>query len=51
MSNLRHLIKEIYDISMQDLSANCSYFDHIEYIEYRLCGGTLSEEEWYEQNC
>lgn len=47
MSILRKLIKQIYDISMTELSANCSYSDHLEYIEYRISGGRKSEENWF----
>lgn len=47
MSILRKLIKQIYDIAMEELSASCSYSDHLEYIEYRLCGGRKSEESWF----
>lgn len=49
MSILRKLIKQIYDIAMEELSANCSYSDHLEYIEYRICGGRKSEENWFKE--
>lgn len=47
MSIIRKLIKQVYDIAMSDLSANCDYFTHLEYIEYRICGGRKTEENWY----
>ena len=40
-------IEKIYNICMEELSANCRYTDHIEYIEYRLQGGELSEDDWF----
>ena len=49
MSILRKLIKQIYDIAMEELGANCSYSDHLEYIEYRICGGRKSEENWFRE--
>lgn len=47
MTILRKLIEQIYNIVTEDLSANCGYSDHLEYIEYRLCGGRKSEENWF----
>lgn len=48
---LRKLIEQIYNICMEELSANCSYSDHIEYIEYRITGGKKSEEAWFKDQC
>lgn len=50
-STLRKLIMEIYHISMEELSANCSFTDHMEYIEYRICGGKKNEENWFRDQC
>lgn len=47
MHTLDRLIKEIYDIIQEDLSANCREIDHLEYIKYRLNGGIKDEEEWF----
>ena len=47
MNVLRPLVRLIYDVCMNELSANCSYTDHIEYIEYRVNGGRKSEENWF----
>lgn len=48
---LRELIEEIYNICMEDLSANCRVKDHIDYIMYRLNGDTETEEDWYMLEC
>ena len=48
---LRELIQEIYDICMEDLSANYRVTDHIDYIVYRLIGGTETEEDWFKLEC
>ena len=40
---LRELIEEIYNICMEDLDANYRATDHIDYIMYRLNGGTETE--------
>lgn len=48
---LRKLIEEIYDICMEDLSPNCRVTDHIDYIMYRINGGTESEEDWFKTQC
>lgn len=50
MNALRSLVRMIYCIYMEDLSANCREIDHIEYIEYRLKGGELSEDAWFLAN-
>lgn len=47
MNVLRPLVRMIYNICMEDLSANCGEIDHIEYIEYRINGGRKSEEDWF----
>lgn len=47
MNVLRPLVRLIYNVCMNELSANCSYTDHIEYIEYRINGGRKSEENWF----
>lgn len=47
MCILDKLIKEIYDIVQEDLSANCREIDHLEYIKYRLNGGIKDEEGWF----
>ena len=51
MVMLRELIQEIYDICMEDLSANTDRSTHIDYIMYRLNGGTETEEDWFKQEC
>lgn len=48
---LRELIKEIYDICMEDLDANMDRPTHIDYIMYRINGGTDTEEDWYYKEC
>ena len=48
---LRELIQEIYDICMEDLSANMDRPTHIDYIMYRLNGGTEIEEDWFRLEC
>ena len=47
MNALRPLVKMIYRICTEELSSNCREIDHIEYIEYRLQGGELSEDDWF----
>lgn len=44
---LRKLVQKIYDVCTYELSSNCGYTDHIEYIEYRINGGRKSEEKWF----
>lgn len=51
MSVLRKLVEQIYQVCMYDLSANCGYTDHLEYIEYRIQGGKKSEEAWFADQC
>ena len=48
---LRELIQEIYDICMEDLSANMDRSTHVDYIMYRLNGGTETEEDWFRLEC
>ena len=48
---LRELIQEIYNICMEDLDANYRVTDHIDYIMYRLIGGTETEEDWFRLEC
>lgn len=45
---LRELIQEILNICMEDLSANMDRSTHVDYIMYRLNGGTETEEDWFE---
>lgn len=51
MNTLRKLVEQIYQVSMEDLNASCTYSDHIEYIEYRIQGGLKSESEWFAEQC
>lgn len=45
--SLEEIIEKVYDIIEEELSSNCHRKDHLEYIQYRLNGGDLSEDDWF----